>query len=146
MLDNALHHRADVRWFVVNPGEPDMFKIDINQHDAVAYVKIQIAGKAIHEAALLAYYCDGRRKAQFHEEMEREIEELLILLGVDDSATTNAIDERIETLEYQVENLRAALQVIEDTPPREIESAWSVATRALRDDDEHAARAAKPIR
>jgi len=123
-----------------------MFKIDINQHDAVAYVKIQIAGKAIHEAALLAYYCDGRRKAQFHEEMEREIEELLILLGVDDSATTNAIDERIETLEYQVENLRAALQVIEDTPPREIESAWSVATRALRDDDEHAARAAKPIR
>jgi len=123
-----------------------MFKIGINEHDAVAYVKIQIAGKAIHEAALLAYYCDGRRKAQFHEEMEREIEELLILLGVDDSATTNAIDERIETLEYQVENLRAALQVIEDIPPREIESAWSVASRALRDDDEHAARAAKPIR
>jgi hypothetical protein len=122
------------------------FQIGISDHDAVAYVKIQIAGKAIHEAALLAYYCDGRRKAQFHEEMEREIEELLILLGVDDSATTNAIDERIETLEYQVENLRAALRVIEDTPPREIESAWSVATRALRDDDEHAARAAKPIR
>ena len=122
------------------------FQISISDDDAVAYVKIQIAGKAIHEAALLAYYCDGRRKAQFHEEMEREIEELLILLGVDDSATTNAIDERIETLEYQVENLRAALRVIEDTPPREIESAWSVATRALRDDDEHAARAAKPIR
>jgi hypothetical protein len=122
------------------------FQIGISDHDAVAYVKIQIAGKAIHEAALLAYYCDGRRKQQFHEEMEREIEELLILLGVDDNATTNAIDERIETLEYQVENLRAALRVIEDTPPREIESAWSVATRALRDDDEHAARAAKPIR
>jgi hypothetical protein len=122
------------------------FQISISDHDAVAYVKIQIAGKAIHEAALLAYYCEGRRKTQFHEEMEREIEELLILLGVDDSATTNAIDERIETLEYQVENLRAALRVIEDTPPREIESAWSVATRALRDDDEHAARAAKPIR
>jgi hypothetical protein len=122
------------------------FQIGISDHDAIAYVKIQIAGKAIHEAALLAYYCDGRRKAQFHEEMEREIEELLILLGVDDSATTNAIDERIETLEYQVENLRAALRVIEDTPPREIESAWTVATRALRDDDEHAARAAKPIR
>ena len=117
-----------------------MFKIGINEHDAVAYVKIQIAGKAIHEAALLAYYCDGRRQAQFHEEMEREIDELLTLLGVDDSATTNAIDERIETLEYQVENLRAALRVIEDTPPREIESAWSVATRALRDDDEFAAR------
>jgi hypothetical protein len=122
------------------------FQIGISDHDAVAYVKIQIAGKAIHEAALLAYYCEGRRKTQFHEEMEREIEELLILLGVDDSATTNAIDERIETLEYQVENLRAALRVIEDTPPREIESAWTVATRALRDDDEHAARAAKPIR
>ena len=128
-------------------GESTMtFQIGISDHDAVAYVKIQIAGKAIHEAALLAYYCDGRRKQQFHEEMEREIEELLILLGVDDNATTNAIDERIETLEYQVENLRAALRVIEDTPPREIESAWSVATRALRDDDEHAARAAKPIR
>ena len=122
------------------------FQIGISDHDAVAYVKIQIAGKAIHEAALLAYYCDGRRKTQFHEEMEREIEELLILLGVDDSATTNAIDERIETLEYQVENLRAALRVIEDTPPREIESAWSVATRALREDDEHAALAAKQIR
>ena len=129
------------------PGEITMaFQIGISDHDAIAYVKIQIAGKAIHEAALLAYYCDGRRKQQFHEEMERGIDELLTLLGVDDRATTNAIDERIETLEYQVENLRAALRVIEDTPPREIESAWSVATRALRDDDEHAARAAKQIR
>ena len=122
------------------------FQIGINEHDEVAYVRIQIAAKAIAEAALLAYYCEGRKKQMFHDEMEREIEELLILLGVDDSATTNAIDEQIETLEYQVENLRAALRVIEDTPPREIESAWSVATRALRDDDEHAARAAKPIR
>ncbi|CAB5187371.1 hypothetical protein UFOVP165_37 [uncultured Caudovirales phage] len=121
------------------------FQIGIGEHDAVAYVKIQIAGKAIHEAALLAYYCDARRKAQFHEEMEREIEGLLTLLDVDDRAT-NAMDEIVETLEYQVENLRAALRVIEDTPPREIESAWSVATRALREDDEHAARAAKPIR
>jgi hypothetical protein len=122
------------------------FQISIGDHDAVAYVKIQIAGKAIHEAALLAYYCEGRRKTQFHEEMEREIEELLCLLGIDSSTTADAIDERIETLEYRVENLRAALRVIEDTPPREIESAWSTATRALRDDDEHAARAAKPIR
>jgi hypothetical protein len=122
------------------------FQIGISDHDAVAYVKIQIAGKAIHEAALLAYYCNGRRKAQFHDEMEREIDELLTLLGVDESATTNAIDDAVETLEYRIENLRAALRVIEDTPPREIESAWSVSTRALREDDEHAALAAKHIR
>jgi len=122
------------------------FQIDVNEHDAIAYVKIQIAGKAIHEAALLAYYCDGRRKTQFHEEMEHEIEELLTLLGVDDPADASVMQDRIETLEYQVENLRAALRVIEDTPPREIESAWSVATRAIREDDEFAANAAKPIR
>ena len=122
------------------------FQIDVNEHDAIAYVKIQIAGKAIHEAALLAYYCDGRRKQQFHEEMEHEIEELLTLLGVDDPADASVMQDRIETLEYQVENLRAALRVIEDTPPREIESAWSIATRALREDDEFAASAAKPIR
>ena len=122
------------------------FQIDVNEHDAIAYVKIQIAGKAIHEAALLAYYCDGRRKQQFHEEMENEIEELLCLLGVDDRSTARALSNQVEVLEYQVENLRAALRVIEDTPPREIESAWSIATRALRDDDEHAALAAKPIR
>ena len=122
------------------------FQIGIGDHDAVAYVKIQIAGKAIHEAALLAYYCEGRRKAQFHAEMEHEIEELLTLLGIDDSVTTAAMQDRIETLEYQVENLRASLRVIEDIPPREIEEAWGVATRALRDDDEHAARAVKPIR
>jgi hypothetical protein len=56
------------------------------------------------------------------------------------------LSNQVEVLEYQVENLRAALRVIEDTPPREIESAWSVATRALREDDEHAALAAKQIR
>ena len=123
-----------------------MFKIGIHEHDEVAYVKIQIAAKAIAEAALLAYYCEGRRKTQFHEEMEREIEELLCLLGIDSDTAAEAVDARIETLEYQIENLRAALRVIEDTPPREIESAWSVATRALREDDEHAALAAKPIR
>ena len=123
-----------------------MFKIGINEHDEVAYVRVQIAGKAIHEAALLAYYCEGRKKQTFHDEMEREIEELLTLLGVDAPADANVMQDRIETLEYQVENLRAALRVIEDTPPREIESAWSVATCALREDDEHAARAAKPIR
>jgi len=122
------------------------FQIDVNEHDAIAYVKIQIAGKAIHEAALLAYYCDGRRKQQFHEKMEHEIEELLCLLGVDDRSTARALSNQVEVLEYQIENLRAALRVIEDTPPREIESAWSTATRALREDDEHAARAAKPIR
>ena len=122
------------------------FQIYVNEHDAIAYVKIQIAGKAIHEAALLAYYCEGRKKQMFHDEMEREIEELLCLLGVDDRSTARALSNQVEVLEYQVENLRAALRVIEDTPPREIESAWSVATRALRDDDEHAARAAKPIR
>jgi hypothetical protein len=122
------------------------FQIDVNEHDAIAYVKIQIAGKAIHEAALLAYYCEGRRKTQFHEEMEREIEELLCLLGVEDRSTSRALSNQVETLEYQVQNLRAALHVIEDTPPREIESAWSIATRALRDDDELAAFAAKTIR
>jgi hypothetical protein len=122
------------------------FQIGISDHDAVAYVKIQIAGKAIHEAALLAYYCDGRRKVQFHEEMEREIEELLCLLGIDSSTAADAVDARIETLEYRIEDLRAALRVIEDTPPREIESAWTVATRAIREDDEFAANAAKPIR
>ena len=122
------------------------FQIGISDHDAIAYVKIQIAAKAIHEAALLAYYCEGRKQAMFHDEMEREIEDLLRILGVDDRATANAIDEATETYQYQIENLRAALRVIEDTPPREIESAWSVATRALREDDEHAARAAKSIR
>jgi hypothetical protein len=123
-----------------------MFKIGIHEHDAIAYVKIQIAAKAIHEAALLAYYCEGRRKTQFHEEMEREIEDLLCLLGIDSSTTADAVDERIEILEYRIEDLRAALRVIEDTPPREIESAWTVSTRAIREDDEFAASAAKPIR
>ena len=122
------------------------FQISIGDHDAVAYVKIQIAAKAIAEAAMLAYYCEGRKKQMFHDEMEREIEELLIILGVDDRATANAIDDATETYQYQIENLRAALRVIEDTPPREIESAWSIATHALREDDEHAARAAKQIR
>ena len=119
------------------------FQIDVNEHDAVAYVKIQIAGKAIHEAALLAYYCDGRRRQKFHEEMEHEIEELLCLLGVDDRSTARALSNKIEEREYQIENLRAALRVIEDIPPREIEDAWGVATRALRDDDEFAARPLK---
>jgi hypothetical protein len=122
------------------------FQISIGDHDAVAYVKIQIAGKAIHEAALLAYYCEGRKKQVFHDEMEREIEELLILLGVDDRATACAINDTVETLEYRIENLRANLRVIEDLPPREIEDAWPAATQALREDDEHAARAAKQIR
>ena len=123
-----------------------MFKIGVNEHDEVAYVRIQIAAKAIAEAAMLAYYCEGRKKQMFHDEMEREIEELLIILGVDDRATANAIDDATEIYQYQIENLRAALRVIEDTPPREIESAWCVATHALREDDEHAARAAKQIR
>ena len=123
-----------------------MFQIGVNEHDEVAYVRIQIAANAIAEAALLAYYCDGRRKAQFHDKMEREIDELLTLLGIDDRATANAIDDATETYQYQIENLRAALRVIEDIPPREIESAWCVATHALREDDEHAARAAKQIR
>ena len=122
------------------------FKIGINEHDEVAYVKIQIAGKAIHEAALLAYYCEGRKKQTFHDEMEREIEDLLCLLGIDSSTAADAVDERIEILEYRIEDLRAALRVIEDIPPREIESAWTVATRAIREDDEFAASAAKPIR
>jgi hypothetical protein len=122
------------------------FQIGVNEHDAIAYVKIQIAAKAIAEAAMLAYYCEGRKKQMFHDEMEREIEELLIILGVDDRATACAIDDATETYQYQIENLRAALRVIEDTPPREIESAWCVATHALREDDEHAARAAKQIR
>ena len=122
------------------------FQIGVNEHDAIAYVKIQIAAKAIAEAALLAYYCEGRKKQTFHNEMEREIEELLTLLGVDDRATACAVDDATETYQYQIENLRAALRVIEATPPRESESAWSIATRALREDDEHAARAAKQIR
>ena len=123
-----------------------MFKIGINEHDAVAYVKIQIAGKAIHEAALLAYYCDGRRKQQFHEEMEREIDELLTLLGVDDNLSTNAVDALVETLEYLIENLRAGLRAIERLPPRERDAAWTEATNTLREDDEFAAHAVKPIR
>jgi len=122
------------------------FQIGVNEHDEVVYVRIQIAAKAIAEAALLAYYCEGRKKQMFHDEMEREIEELLVLLGVDDRATANAIDDATETYQYHIENLRPALRVIEDTPPREIESAWCVATHALREDDEHAARAAKQIR
>lgn len=123
-----------------------MFKIGINEHDEVAYVKIQIAAKAIHEAALLAYYCEGRKKQMFHDEMERELDGLLALLQIDKRATALAIDEATETLEYRIENLRANLRVIEDLPPREIEDAWPAATHALREDDEHAARAAKQIR
>ena len=123
-----------------------MFKIGVNEHDEVAYVRIQIAAKAIAEAALLAYYCEGRKKQTFHDEMEREIEEQLIILGVDDRATACAVDDATETYQYQIENLRAALRVIEDIPPRDIEEAWCVATHALREDDEHAARAAKQIR
>ena len=123
-----------------------MFKIGINEHDEITYVKIQIAGKAIHEAAMLAYYCEGRKKQMFHKEMEHEIEELLTLLGVDDSVNADKIIDTIETLEYRIENLRANLRVIEDLPPREIEDAWPAATHALREDDEHAARAAKQIR
>ena len=123
-----------------------MFKIGVNEHDEVAYVRIQIAAKAIAEAALLAYYCEGRKKQTFHDEMEREIEELLIILGVDDRATACAVDDATEIYQYQIENLRAALRVIEDIPPRDIEEAWCVATHALREDDEHAARAAKQIR
>ena len=122
------------------------FQIDVNEHDAIAYVKIQIAAKAIHEAALLAYYCEGRKKQTFHDEMEREIEELLTLLGIDGNANVNAMQDQIDTLEYRIENLRANLRVIEDLPPREIEDAWPAATHALREDDDHAARAAKPIR
>ena len=122
------------------------FQISIGEHDALAYVKIQIAGKAIHEAALLAYYCEGRKKQTFHDEMEREIEDLLCMLGIDSDTAAEAVDARIETLEYRIENLRANLRVIEDIPPRDIEEAWSVATRALREDDEHAALAAKQIR
>ena len=123
------------------------FRLMVNtEHDAVTYVKIQIAAKAIHEAAMLAYYCEGRKQAMFHDEMEREIDELLTLLGIDIRVSADTIDERIETLEYQVENLRAALRVIENIPPRDIEEAWCVATHALREDDEHAARAAKQIR
>ena len=122
------------------------FKIGIHEHDEILYVRIQLAAKAIAEAAMLAYYCEGRKKQMFHNEMEREIEELLPILGVDDRATANAIDDAIETYQYQIENLRAALRVIEDIPPRDIEEAWCVATHALREDDEHAARAAKQIR
>ena len=116
------------------------FKIGICEHDAVAYVKIQIVAKAIHEAALLAYYCEGRKQQMFHDDMEREIEGLLELLQIDKRATARAIDAATEDHQYQIENLRAALRVIEDIPPREIESAWSIATHALREDDEFAAR------
>lgn len=122
------------------------FKIGINEHDEVAYVKIQIAAKAIHEAALLAYYCEGRKKQMFHDEMEREIAGLLAVLQIDENAQQDAIIDAVETLEYRIENLRANLRVIEDLPPREIEDAWAAATHALREDDEHAARAAKQIR
>ena len=123
------------------------FKLMVNtEHDAVTYVKIQIAGKAIHEAALLAYYCDGRRKQQFHEEMEREIDELLTILGIDIHVSADTIDERIETLEYRIENLRAGLRAIERLPPRERDSAWTEASNTLREDDEFAAHAAKSIR
>jgi hypothetical protein len=116
------------------------------KHDAVTYVRIQIGAKAIHEAALLAYYCEGRKQALFHEEMERQIDELLTILGIDIHIHADTIDERIETLECRVENLRATLRVIEDLPPSEIEDAWSAATHGLREDDEYAAMAAKPIR
>ena len=122
------------------------FKIGICEHDAVAYVKIQIAAKAIHEAALLAYYCEGRKKQMFHDDMERELDGLLALLQIDKRSTALAIDEATETLEYRIENLRANLRVIEDLPPREIEDAWAAAAHALREDDEHAARATSPIR
>ena len=122
------------------------FKLTVNDHDAVAYVKIQIAGKAIHEAALLAYYCDGARKKMFHGDLEREINELLTVLGIDEQASTDAIDAATEDYQYQIENLRSALKYVENLPPREIEEAWGVATRALRDDDEFAAMAAKRIR
>jgi len=122
------------------------FQIGVNEHDAIAYVKIQIAAKAIHEAALLAYYCEGRKQQMFHDDMEREIEGLLELLQIDKRATARAIDAATEDHQYQIENLRAALRVIEDIPPSDIESAWCVATHALRDDDDFAARAAKPIR
>ena len=123
------------------------FRLMVNtEHDAVTYVKIQIAAKAIHEAAMLAYYCEGRKQATFHDEMEREIDELLTILGIDIHVSADTIDERIETLEYRIENLRANLRVIEDLPPREIEDAWAAATHALREDDEHAALAAKQIR
>lgn len=122
------------------------FQIGISDHDAVAYVKIQIAGKAIHETALLAYYCEGRRKQQFHDEMEREIGALLNVLQIDERATTNAIDEAVETLEYRIENLRAGLRAIERLPPRERDAAWTEASHTLREDDEFAAHAAKSIR
>jgi hypothetical protein len=123
-----------------------MFKIGVNEHDEVAYVRIQIAAKAIAEAALLAYYCEGRKKQMFHDEMEREIGALLNILQIDEPANADAMQDRIDALEYQVENLRAALRVIENIPPRDIEEAWCVATHALREDDAHAAHAAKQIR
>lgn len=128
-------------------GETAMsFTIGISDHDTVAYVKIQIAAKAIHEAALLAYYCEGRRKAQFHAEMERELDGLLALLQIDERAKALAIDEATETLEYRIENLRAGLRAIERLPPRERDAAWTEATNTLREDDEFAAHAAKSIR
>jgi hypothetical protein len=82
----------------------------------------------------------------FHDEMEREIAGLLAVLQIDENAQQDAITDAVETLEYRIENLRANLRVIEDLPPREIEDAWPAATHALRDDDEHAALAAKQIR
>jgi len=119
------------------------FQIGISDHDAVAYVKIQIAGKAIHEAALLAYYCEGRKKQTFHDEMEREIGGLLNVLQISEPANADDLIDTIDALQYQIENLRSALRVIEDIPPRDIESAWTVATRALREDDEFAAKPLK---
>jgi hypothetical protein len=123
-----------------------VFKIGIHEHDEVAYVRIQIVAKAVHEAALLAYYCEGRKKQMFHDEMEHEIAGLLAVLQIDENAQQDAIIDAVETLEYRIENLRANLRVIEDLPPREIEDAWAAATHALRADDEHAALAAKQIR
>lgn len=122
------------------------FSININEHDTLAYVKIQSAAHNLAEAALLAYYCDGHRKQLFHNDMESEINRLLEILGLDETAQKDALIEATENYQYQIENLRAALRVIEALPPREIEEAWSIATLALRDDDEFAAMPARPIR
>ena len=122
------------------------FKLNINEHDVVTYVKIQLAGKSIHEAALLAYYTDGPKKRLFNDDLEREINDLLTLLGLTHTAQKEQLEELIENHQYQIENLRAALRVIEDLGPREIEDAWTVATRAIREDDEFAARAVTAIR
>ena len=119
------------------------FTFNINEHDAIAYVRIQIAAKAIHEAALLAYYCEGRKQSTFHDEMEREIGGLLNVLQISEPANADDLIDTIDALQYQIENLRSALRVIEDIPPRDIESAWTVATRALREDDEFAAKPLK---